>query len=412
MKKHQFRNIMILITFTVGLIFFFIHLSDIWGILRTIFAVLAPIMYGLVFAYVLNYPYRFFRDRAFKKMGTKHKWVGKLRTPLALIISYFIVFGVIGFLISILIPELSNSAKTLIDNIPVYEKTIKGAADSVVEFIKNTFGYNLYDQATFTDIVNYITGDSLSDFLSNLLNNTWQSAVGIGYTLYNWIMGIVISIYLLASRDVLLRQSRKLIIAYTPEKFNRFLFKVGDVVNNKCGKFIIGKLIDSSIIGVMCFIGMSIFRFHYPLLISFLVAVCNLIPFFGPVIGAVPSLLLLLIINPWEALGFLVFIVILQQIDGNILGPKILGESVGISGFWIMVSVIVGGGLFGLPGMLLGVPVFAAIYTLVSDGVNNRIKKKEEKKAKAAAEAAAAVAAEGALPEVTSPPAEPPQDIQ
>ena len=127
----------------------------------------------------------------------------------------------------------------------------------------------------------------------------------------------------------------------------------------------------------MCFIGLSIFRFHYPLLISVIIAVFNMIPFFGPIIGAIPTTFLLLIINPLEALEFLIFIIVLQQIDGNFLGPKILGETIGISGFWIMVSVIIGGGLFGVPGMLLGVPIFAAIYTLLEEGAQRRLKKKE-----------------------------------
>ena len=407
MKKHQFRNIMILITFTIVLIFFFIHLSDIWGILSNILRVLAPILYGLVIAYVLNYPYRFFQDKAFKKMGTKHKWLKKLRSPLALIVSYVIVFGVFVFLISILIPELSNSVTTLIDNIPLYAKTIKEGSDKVVEFIKNMTGYNLYEFATYNDIVTFFTGDSAKSFITNMLTNTLPSAAfDIGYTLYNWILGIIISIYLLSSRDVLLRQTKKLIVAYLPEKVVAFLFKVGDVVNNKCGKFIIGRLIDSSIIGVMCFIGMSIFHFHYPLLISFLIGLSNMIPFFGPFIGAIPSIFLLLIIDPMEALWFMIFDIILQQFDGNILGPKILGESVGISGFWIMVSVIVAGGLFGIPGMLLGVPMFAAIYTLLSDAVNNKLKKKEDK---------ALIAVEGSTESTVSgsdPPASPPQDMQ
>ena len=395
---------MILITFTVALIFFFIHLSDVWGILSSILKVLTPILYGLVIAYVLNYPYRFFKDKAFRKMGTKHKWLSKLRKPLALIVSYFIIFGIVTFLISILIPELSNSVTTLVDNIPSYAKTVKEASDSVVEFIKNMTGYNLYEFATYNDIVTFFTGDSAKEFITNLLTKILPSAAyDIGYTLYNWIIGIVFSIYLLSSKDVLLSQSKKLILAYIPDKFNRFLFRVADVVNNKCGKFIIGRLIDSSIIGVMCFIGMSIFRFHYPLLISFLIGLCNMIPFFGPFIGAIPSIFLLLIIDPMEALWFLIFNIILQQFDGNILGPKILGESVGISGFWIMASVIIAGGLFGIPGMLLGVPMFAAIYTLLSDAVNNRLKKKEEK----ALSAAASGEASGA-----DPPAETLQDKQ
>ena len=378
---------MILITFTVVLVFFFVKLSDIWSIINNILRVLSPILYGILFAYVLNYPFRFFRERAFRKVGTKRKWLKKFRTPLALVVSYFIVFGIFIFLIIILIPELTNTFKTLFDNLPAYAKTIRGWSDDFVAFIQRNTGYNLYEMTSYKDVVGYLTGDTVQRLIINFLTNTVPTAAfDIGYTLYNWLLGVIISIYLLSSKETLLRQLRRFIVAYTPEKFYLFLFKVGDVMNNKCGKFIIGRLIDSSIIGVMCFIGMSIFQFHYPLLISFLIGLFNMIPFFGPFIGAIPSAFLLLIIDPMEALWFLVFDIILQQFDGNILGPKILGESVGISGFWIMVSVIVSGGLFGIPGMLLGVPMFAVIHTLLSEGVTNRLAKKKRKSEKAAAQ--------------------------
>ena len=381
MKNIKIRNIMIVILFTVIVIFFFIHIKDVLSALNSVFTVIAPILYGLVIAYLLNYPYKAFYNHAFKKMGTKHKWLKNLKKPLSLVLSYIIIIGVITFLVSTLIPELSSSASMLVDNIPVYEEAIKSASDSVVEFVKGMTGYNLYELATYSNMISLITGNDTTEFVKNLLTNYVPSAVstvvGVGHGLYNWGVDIIISIYLLSSKERLIRQFKLAIIAYTPEKFYNRLFKVGDVFNNKCGKFIVGKIIDSSIIGVMCFIGLSIFRFHYPLLISVIIGVFNMIPFFGPIIGAVPTTLLLLLINPMEALGFLVFIIVLQQFDGNILGPKILGETVGISGFWIMVSVIVGGGLFGVPGMLLGVPIFAAIYTLVEEGVERRLQKKE-----------------------------------
>lgn len=380
MKNVKIRNIMLVILFTIGLIFFFIHISDVIKVLDFIFKVLAPIMYGLLLAYLLNYPYKLFKDHAFKKMGTKHKWLKKIRKPLSLILTYIIIFGIVAFLVSTLIPELSSSVTTLIDNVPVYERAIKSAADTVVDFVYSFSGYNLYELASFSNIVALITGNDTTEFIKNVATNyiptAFSTVLGIGTGLYNWGLGIIISIYLLASKERLLRQFKIAIVAYTPERFHKRFFKIGDVFNNKCGKFIVGKIIDSSIIGIMCFIGLSIFKFHYPLLISVIIGVFNLIPFFGPIIGAIPTAFLLLIINPMEALGFIVFLIVLQQFDGNILGPKILGETVGISGFWIMISVIVGGGLFGVPGMLLGVPVFAAIYTLVEEGAYNRLKKK------------------------------------
>ena len=381
MKNLKIKNIMIVILYATLLIFFFIHINDVFSVLKTIFTVLSPVMYGLVIAYLLNYPYKAFHDFVFKKMGTKHQWLKKAKKPLSLFLAYFIVFGIVAFLVGTLIPELSSSISTLIDNIPSYERALRAASDNAVDFIKNTTGYNLYEVENYTKLVSIVTGSDTTNFIKNIVSNVLPSAfstvLGIGTGLYNWIIGIIISIYLLSSKEQLIRQFKIVIVAYTPEKFYKRLFKIGEVFNKKCGRFIVGKIIDSSIIGLMCFIGLSIFRFHYPLLISVIIGVFNLIPFFGPIIGAIPTTFLLLIINPMEALGFIIFIIVLQQFDGNILGPKILGETVGISGFWIMVSVIVGGGLFGLPGMLLGVPIFAAIYTLVQEGAERRLRRKE-----------------------------------
>ena len=382
-KEIKFKHIMIMIAFAIGLIFLFIYIKPIWSVVSKIFAVLSPVIYGLVIAYLLNYPYKLFHDHAFKKMGTKHKWLLKVKKPLSMSLAYIIIFGIITYLIVILVPELTASVNTLVNNLPSYGIKLKGTADTVVDFIKNQFGYNLYDADTYNSLMKFITGDSTVEFVKNVFSNVvptaFTTALSIGTGLYNWIIGIIMSIYLLASKDKLISQFKRTITAYTPSKFHVRFFKFTEICNLKCGKYIVGKIIDSSIIGLMCFIGLSIFKFDYALLISVIIGVTNMIPFFGPIIGAVPCAFLLLIINPLEALWFVIFITVLQQFDGNILGPKILGETVGISGFWILVSVIVGGGLFGVPGMILAVPVFAVIYTLVEEGVSAREKKKAAK---------------------------------
>ncbi|MBR1533967.1 MAG: AI-2E family transporter [Ruminococcus sp.] len=394
---------MLIILFTTALIFFFIHLSDVVKVLRVIISVINPILYGLIIAYVLNYPYKLFHNHAFKNMGKKHKWLAKFNKPLSIILSYILVFGIITYLISMMIPELASSIEKFIDAMPEYELTIRGWADDTARFVDNLTGYNLYEVATFNNVITLITGNEATEFFKNisstLLPNAVTTMVDIGTGIYNWGLGIVISIYLISSKETLLNQARRVISAFTPEKFSTRFFHICTVFNTKCGKFIIGKIIDSSIIGLMCFIGMSIFRFDYPLLISVIIGLSNLIPFFGPFIGGIPSAVLLLLINPMEALWFVIFLFVLQQFDGNILGPKILGESVGISGFWIMVSVIVGGGLFGIVGMVLGVPFFAAIYALVSEAVDSR----NAKKAKLKAEAEAANADAPAVEEASKP---------
>lgn len=394
---------MLIILYTTVVIFFFIHLNDVLDFLEIILAVISPILYGVFIAYVLNYPYKLFYNHAFKNMGKKHKWLLKLRKPLSIIITYILVFGIITFLISMMIPELSASIQTFVDNVPAYEKTLRAWTDNVAGFVEGFSGYDLYEVATFNTIVTMLTGNEATEFFKNFATTAVPSAfttmVDIGTGIYNWGIGIVISIYMISGKEKLLCQARKVIAALTPEKFSHRFFHVCTVFNTKCGKFIIGKIIDSSIIGLMCFIGMSIFRFDYPLLISVIMGVTNMIPFFGPFIGGIPSTALLLLINPMEALWFVIFLFVLQQFDGNILGPKILGESVGISGFWIMVSVIVGGGLFGIVGMVLGVPFFAAVYTLISQLVEKRTIQREKKKAEAeAAESDAGAVANASEP--------------
>ena len=184
---------------------------------------------------------------------------------------------------------------------------------------------------------------------------------------------IIASIYMLSGKPQLLRRIKKLIYAIFPAKGVDRILSVSGKANQIFVRFINGKLLDSAIIGVLCFAVTSIFRIPYAILISVIVGVTNVIPFFGPIIGAVPCIMILIMVDPWAALRFGVLVVSLQQFDGNILGPKILGDSTGLSALWVLVSIIVGGGLFGFPGMLLGVPTFAVIYSLVREWTDARL---------------------------------------
>lgn len=344
-----------------------------------------PFIYGFIIAYLLSFPYNFFYDKCFHKIGQKRPKLTKLRNTLALICSYIIGFGIIAFLVCILVPELSKSVSNLINDIPIYAEKAQKAIQDFIILIRDQFGYDLTDADTSDKIVSFITGKDTQEFIENFINNAFPVALNFaeGFTtgLYNWIIGIVVSIYMLASKDKLCKQARTVTVAYLPLKVSKWILKVTTLCNKKCGRFIIGKIIDSFIIGVICFIGLSIFRFDYALLISVVVGVTNVIPFFGPFIGAIPCAFLLLLIDPRQCFWFVVFVIALQQFDGNILGPKILGDTVGVSGFWILFSVLVGGGLFGLPGMLLGVPVFAVIYTLITEGTKTRLQKKRSAQA-------------------------------
>lgn len=379
-KKSKQLNIILIITYIMLLGFLLINIKEVLKVLNTVIDVFTPFIYGFVLAYILSFPYNFFYNRCFSKIGSKKPKLKGLRKTLALICSYILGFGIIGFLIGVLVPQLAENVMNLVEQIPNYAAGLQNVLNSVVTFVHDNFGLNLYDESTYSQIVDFLMGTDLQDTLTEFVSKIFPSFINFAEVfttgIYNWLIGIIVSIYMLSNKEKLCYQARAVTVAYLPLKWSRKVLRFTDLCNKKCGKFIIGKIIDSLIIGVICFIGLSIFKFDYALLISVIVGVTNVIPFFGPFLGAIPCALLLLFIDPLQCFWFIIFVIVLQQFDGNVLGPKILGETVGISGFWILFSVLIGGGLFGLPGMLLGVPVFAVIYTLIDEGVTKRLQAK------------------------------------
>ena len=223
----------------------------------------------------------------------------------------------------------------------------------------------------------------VNDLLANVLTFVkergpaiFSSAVDSAKGFMNIIIGLVVALYILLDRDHLKGTASNVFRAYLNESQYDYLCHALSLTNNKISNFISGKLWDSLIIGVICFVVMNILGMEYSLLISFIVGITNIIPFFGPFIGAIPSIFILLIVSPIHALEFMIWILILQQIDGNIIGPKILGGSVGLSSLWIMFAILVGGGYFGVLGMVLGVPLFAAFYFLFRDHIHTKLKEK------------------------------------
>lgn len=380
MRSKRLKHAMLLITYTVFLLFVLVNFSSAWGILTTILSVLMPFVIGFIVAFLVNLPYVYFSEKVFNGMKNRGKIVQKLRKPLALVLAYLIIFGVIIFLIVILVPELIDSADKLITNFSAYFESFR---IWLTDFMDKWFNIQLTQNSDifvfFNDIVTRLTGDEITELLSNVSSSFMPSFVdatmNVTTSIINLFMGVFISAYFMGCKEKLLYQSKKFIVAYLPEKVGEKLFEIGDLSSEIFGKFVYGKIIDSMIIGIICFIGMSIFGFDYSVLTSVIVAITNLVPVFGPIIGAVVTIFIMLVINPIEAIWFAVFLLVLQQIDGNIIGPKILGNSIGISGFWIMASVIVGSGLFGFWGMLLAVPIFSTVYVLLSRHVNSRIVK-------------------------------------
>ena len=222
----------------------------------------------------------------------------------------------------------------------------------------------------------YISNNfSITDMFSNLLNFTLNLSV----KLKNLVLGLIVSVYFLLDKDKFRRSGKKLLYAAVPEKKGDKILSILHFTDRTFGGFIVSKLIDSFIIGVLNYLFMIIMGLDYAVLISVLIGVTNVIPFFGPFIGGIPSVLLLLLVNPWDALVFGIFIIILQQFDGNFLGPKLMGNSMGIRAVFVVFAVIVFGGLFGFFGMFIGVPVFVVAYTLLTEAVAERLKQKNIK---------------------------------
>ena len=383
MKGNNFKSVIIWITYAIFLLFVMLNFKTVWSILCDTVSILRPILYGFVLAYLLNMPFNIFKNKLFKNLGAKYKPLQKLKIPLSITISYILCAGFVTALIAVLIPALTQSAEILIDSLPIYVAQVEDKIDKLVDYIYVKYNINFNEGKTieiYTDkILNIISSDNISKLIDTITGNIFPAAITtvkfLALEVYNWIVAIIISIYLLLSKDKLIAQLKKIVTAYFKPNNKDKIFKIAHLMNNKCGKFIVGKIIDSVAVGILCFIGMSIFKFDYALLISFVIGIANIIPFFGPFIGAIPSAFLLLIINPIQCFWFVVFILVLQQIDGHILEPLILGDQIGLSGFWIIFCVILGGGLFGIVGMLLGVPVFAVVYSLISENVNKKIDK-------------------------------------
>ena len=379
--KYFYWGITILIVFVAGILLtvIFNNFPGFVASCKKILNIFSPIIYGLVFAYVLN-PIMVFCEpkiqKLLRKLKMKEKGVRKLSRALSVTVSIVIGVGIIYGFFALMLPSLIDSITGIVMNMPTYYENTTAWLQELVEQnpefapLFNTF----YDKA-FEGLENWVETSILGNLESLIVNVTTQ-VFAILKVILNLLIGLVAAIYMLASKEKFMAQTKKIIVALMKRSRADRLFEVCSHSNKMFSGFISGKIIDSAIIGVLCYIGCSIMKMPYTLLISTIVGITNVIPFFGPFIGAIPSILLILIVDPMKALYFGIFVFALQQLDGNFIGPSILGDSVGLPSFWILVSITVFGGLFGFIGMLLGVPVFAVIYMLVREFVERKLKEK------------------------------------
>lgn len=349
-----------------------------FGYVKAFLGTLSPVLYGLGIAYLLH-PIedriRKLLEPQLKKVLPDKKATGMAKA-LGILASLVFAVLVIWALIAMVLPQLLESITTIIGNFPSYYNTL---SKWVQEFINGSIAEDVTQEImdqVYDYLTSFLTGTVLPK-VQTILASLTTGVVNLAKSMLNLIIGVIISVYLLSGKDRFLAQSKKLCYAVLGQKKGGYVCNVCTFANRVFGGFIGGKIIDSLIIGVLCFIGLRILDMPYTMLISIIVGVTNIIPFFGPYLGAIPSALLLLVIDPMKCLYFVIFIIILQQLDGNVIGPQILGDATGLDSIWVVVSLLIFGNLFGVLGMVIAVPLFAVIYKIVTELVNFLLKKRE-----------------------------------
>ena len=371
MDKFKFRQQLLLITYAILLFMALVNLDRVLGMLQRLVGLGMPFICGFILAFLLNIPYRFF-SRVYGRLaeGRGGKARGLIK-GLALATTYLAVLMGVALLSWFVLPQLGRSVNQLVREIPGYIISLQQMTIQLVEWIgvDNLFGSQM--ESTWLQLLQK-AGEAMSNVLPQLLNMTARVTTGV----YNWVIGVIVSIYLLSGKERLLSQARHTLKALAPKGAIDPVMEVSSRANRIFTDFITGQLLDAAIVGSICFLGMTVLRMPYALLISVIVAVTNIIPMFGPYIGTIPSAFILLMSEPVKALWFVVFMVVLQQIDGNLILPRIVGGSIGLPGIWVLFAIIVGGGMFGLAGMVIGVPTFAVIYSLIKDLVYRQLNRR------------------------------------
>ncbi len=347
---------------------FIFNFSTFWNFVASLGAYLKPFVFGFCFAYILSPLVRFF-DKQLIKLP---KISSKVCRGFSIFFAYTSVIGLLAVFLLVVIPSLGESIAQIVRNISYYSAQAELLVQDLVSIIPS--------ESLPKEIMDSISAvlNSFSSFLASAMLQIVSITTRVTSGVLDLIMGVIISLYMLASKETLIAQLKRILYALLPKRMVGELIHLAHDSNAKFSGFIMGKLVDSFIIGCLCAVGMKIFNMPFIALVSLIVGVTNIIPYFGPFIGAIPGILLVFIGGtPWQALGFAVFILVLQQFDGNILGPAILGQSTGLDAMWVIFAILLFGGLYGFVGMVIGVPLLAVIFGLIHAFINNRLKKKD-----------------------------------
>lgn len=364
---------------SLSVLFFFLlyRFQDLRNMLDEIMEILSPFIYGGVVAYLLRPACNWYEDSLSKAFhGKLRKAAPALAVTLSMITGLLVVYA----LIIMIGPELVQSVRNIWDTMPdkfngfiAWVTATFGENEELMDFLQTSY------QSLHTEIESWIKNTLLPQItgIFSIVSGVGQSVIKVLQFLLDFLIGLIVAVYLLMSRKKFKKQGIMLLRSTLKPRWANLVLEEITFVDRVFGGFIDGKIVDSAIIGVLCYIGCAIFQFPNALLVSAIVGITNVIPFFGPFIGAIPSTLLIMLEDPIKGLWFVVFVFALQQLDGNVIGPKILGDKTGLSSFWVLFAITLFGGLWGLVGMIVGVPVVAVIYDLVKKLIHRGLKKND-----------------------------------
>lgn len=365
MERKTFRNAVTLISLAAVLFLLILRLDGVLSVLSSIGHTLKPVFFGFALAFILSRPCNFF-ERSYRRLLPRAK--SGLTTALAVLTSYVLLLVIIALIFTMILPQLYESVRALAARIYANLPAMQAAFNNLLAQFNLDSTELVSKLPSLTELAERIL-NALSSALPHLLSFTgslFSSSVAL-------ITSLVLSVYMLAGRRRLVGQAGRILRAYASPAVARTAGGIARLTADTFTNFVSGQLLEAAILGVLCFVGMVILRLAYAPLISVIIAVTAIIPVAGSYIGAIVSALLLVMVSPPQALGFLIFIVILQQLEGNLIYPRVVGSSIGLPGLWVLVAVLVGGGLFGLLGMLLSVPAASVCYTLLRQDVNARL---------------------------------------
>ncbi len=373
-KNPKYKSVSIYVIITaaaiIAILLFLLNLSYFGNAIAALFGILTPFIVGAGIAYLLSRPAAFMERKVFAFVERKKPHPG-LRRSLSILTVFLIMFGIIGALIYFIIPQIIESLSLLIVNIPTYIYDIE--VNLYDWFISMNFNTQIV-----TDLFDTLHTSllSLTDFFNEILLLLPDILSSVGTGLLNFFIGLVVCIHMLYTKEKFARQGKKIVYAICTQKFADRFMEILKYSNNVFLGFIMGTLTSAVFVGTSTFIFLLILQVPYAPLIGVIIGCTNIIPFFGPFLGAIPSVIILLMVDPLYALFFLIFILVLQQVDGNIILPRVVASNVGLSAFWVLFALILGGGLFGIMGLILGGPIFAIIYSIIKTIIDGSLQKK------------------------------------